>query len=137
VEVKLSTGHRLKPLVMSQYVDLAEQAWHWRHDAVSKTVAACELTPEERLRVMDQVDSMRGTRGPLVLWAFTYAGSREVVAASLTRGHVPNPDDVIDECDVEEIQRAALTLIGVDIGTGKADEADPTATSSTAGATRS
>lgn len=112
---RLTNGQRLKPLLMSDYIDLADMAWKWRHDSAVATVKDAELSPEERLRVLDQVDMMRGTRGPLIYWTWTFEGSREIVRRSLLRGHVPDTDQVLDECDPDELRLAAIHLLGIKV----------------------
>jgi restriction endonuclease Mrr len=109
---------------MSDYIALAEEAWRWRHESAAATASAADLTPEERLRVLDQVDQMRGTRGPLVYWACTYAGARAILCASLRRGHVEDPAAVVDEVEPDAACEMALRLIGVRIDGGHAEGGD-------------
>lgn len=122
--ISLPSGAVLPALTVDDYISLAEEAWRHRHEAAVRTVADSGLKPEDRLRALDQLDQMRGTRGPLVLWAFSYLGAKRVVEASLKRGGI-EPGPAMAGASMDDLMEAALAMLGVE-RSAKEDATDPT-----------
>ncbi len=125
--LNLPNGVGLPDLTIDDYIVLAEEAWRYRHEAAARTVADSGLKPEDRLRALDQLDQQRGTRGPLVMWAFTYAGSRRVLESLAVKGG-RGVAECIAGLTVDQIQRSALEAVGVDLAAAESagDGGDPT-----------
>jgi len=122
--VTLQDGTVIPDLLVEDYIALAEEAWQYRHEAAAKTVADAGLKPEDRLRALDQLDQMRGTRGPVVMWALTFKGAKRIVEVAGKKAGLTA--ETYAKIGPEKLIEVALEVVGVKARDGATEaESDP------------